>query len=275
VAWDAALELGFAADRGATRLARRAQRGPLYVQRPFHPEGPGVCHVVLLHPPGGLVGGDALAIDVKVAAGAAALVTTPAAGKAYRTAGLPVRQRCTLSVADGASLEWFPQETIVYDGAVATLETIVELAPGARFIGAEALCLGLPARGEAFGRGSCRQVIELRRDGRPLFVERGRFDGRGPAQVARWGLGGATVIALVAAAPAPPPPIVDELRGHAAALDGGEAAAVTVLGSGETMVCRYLGGSAERARRFVHDVWRRLRPALLGRDAVAPRIWAT
>jgi urease accessory protein len=178
-------------------------------------------------------------------------------------------------VEDGASLEWFPQETIVYDGAVATLETIVELAPGARFIGAEGICLGLPARGEGFERGSCRQVIEIRRDGRPLFIERGRFDGRGRAIDARWGLGGATVIALLAAAPAPAPPIVDDIRACAAALAGGEAAAVTVLGAGETLVCRYLGASGERARRFVHDVWRRLRPAILGRDAVAPRIWAT
>jgi urease accessory protein len=118
-------------------------------------------------------------------------------------------------------------------------------------------------------------VIEIRRGGRPLFIERGRFDGQGRALGARWGLGGATVIALLAAAPAPAPAIVDEIRGCAGELDGGEAAAITVLGAGETVVCRYLGGSAERARRFVHDVWRRLRPALLGREAVAPRIWAT
>ena len=272
--WDAALELGFATDGRATRLARRAHRGPLCVQRPFYPEGPEVCHVVLLHPPGGLVGGDRLAIDVVVASGAAALVTTPAAGKAYRTAGLPAGQRSTLTVEDGASLEWLPQETIVYDGAVATLETRVELGRDARFIGAETICLGLPARNEAFAHGSCRQVVEIWRAGRPLFIERGRFDGGGPGLDARWGLGGATVLGLLVAVPVPPAPVIDELRDHAAALPAGEAAAVTVLG-GETLVCRHLGARSERARAFVHDVWRRLRPALLGRAAVAPRIWAT
>ena len=245
--WDAALELGFATDGRATRLARRAHRGPLCVQRPFYPEGPEVCHVVLLHPPGGLVGGDRLAIDVVVASGAAALVTTPAAGKAYRTAGLPAGQRSTLTVEDGASLEWLPQETIVYDGAVATLETRVELGRDARFIGAETICLGLPARGETFGRGSCRQVVEIWRAGRPLFIERGRFDGGGPALGARWGLGGATVLALLAAVPAPSASVVDELRAHADTLPTGEAAAVTILG-GETLVCRHLGASGERAR---------------------------
>jgi urease accessory protein len=275
LAWDAALELGFVAEAGATRLARRAHRGPLYVQRTFRPEGPEVCHTVLLHPPGGLVGGDTLAVDVEVAAGAAALVTTPAAGKAYRTRGLPVRQRCALTVGAGASLEWLPHETIVYDGAIATLETAVDLAPGARFIGADAVCFGLPAGGAPFSRGSCRQLFEVRRGGRPLFVERGRFDGGGAALARRWGLGGATVLALLVAAPAPDEAAAADVRARAGAVDGGDAAAVTVLGDGEALVCRYLGASAERARAFVHDVWRRLRPALLGRPAVAPRIWAT
>ena len=99
VGWKAALQLGFAAEHGATRLARRAHRGPLAVQRPFLPEGPAVCHVYLLHPPGGLVGGDELAIDVDVDADAHALVTTPAAGKVYRTNGAPVRQTQRLRVA--------------------------------------------------------------------------------------------------------------------------------------------------------------------------------
>jgi len=116
--WQASLELAFAADTsGATRLDRRAHRGPFLVQRPFFPEGREVCHVYLLHPPGGLVGGDELRLDLRVGEGARALVTTPAAGKAYRTLGPVSRQTQALSVADGAALEWLPQETIVYDGA--------------------------------------------------------------------------------------------------------------------------------------------------------------
>jgi urease accessory protein len=277
VSWEASLERGFEADGGATRLAHRAHRGPLCVQRPFRPEGPGVCHVYLLHPPGGLVGGDALSVDVRAAAGSAALVTTPAAGKAYRTLGAPVRQVNALHVAAGASLEWLPAETIVYDGARATFDTRVTLEPGARFIGAETLCLGLPARGEPFARGWCRQLVELRRGDHPLFVERTRFDGGAAVLDRRWGLGGATVLGLLTAVPAPEPALLDELRARAAAVRPGEAAAVTVVGRGEdaTLVCRTLGGSAERSRQFIHDVWRLVRPALLGRPAVSPRIWAT
>jgi urease accessory protein len=185
--WQARLELGFASAEGATLIDHRAHRGPLVVQRPFYPEATGrdVCHVYLVHPPGGLVGGDELAVDVRVGAGAHALVTTPAAGKAYRTSGEAVRQTQTLRVAGGGALEWLPQETILYDGAHATLDTRVELAPGARFVGAETICFGLPARDEPFARGACRQRFSIARGGRPLFVERGRFDGGGPVHTAR------------------------------------------------------------------------------------------
>jgi urease accessory protein len=272
--WEASLELGFSASRGTTALTHRSHRGPLYVQRPFRPEGAEVCHVYLLHPPGGLVGGDRLSVDVAVGESAAALVTTPAAGKVYRTNGPEGRYGSRLRAAASGSLEWLPQETIVFDGAAVVLETRIDLAATARFIGAETICFGLPARGEPFARGSCRQVVELRRDGRPLLVERSRFLGGAAVVSRRWGLGGATVLALVMATPAPVASVVDELRSLAAAAPPGDAAGVTVLG-GETLVCRYLGGSAERARAFVHDSWRRLRPAVLGRPAVAPRIWAT
>ena len=284
VGWQAAIEMGFAWTGGTTHLARRAHRGPLVVQRPFRPEGPTVCHVYLLHPPGGLVGGDELTVDVEVDAGAHALVTTPAAGKIYRTTGAEVRQTQRLRVAESGTLEWLPQEAIVYDGARATLETRVELAGDARFIGIDAVCFGLPARRAPFERGRCRQAFELHRDGRPLLVERGCYDA-GPADgvmSARWGLGGASVLAFLVAAPAPAAEAVDGVRALAAAATaatttttGGDIGAVTVVGDGDALVARYLGRDAERARTFLHEAWRLVRPTLLGRAAVPPRVWAT
>lgn len=273
--WEAALNLGFVQENGATRLARRSHRGPLVVQRPFLPEGPGVCHVYVLHPPGGLVGGDDLTIDVEVDAGAHALVTTPAASKIYRTTGAVARQVQRLRVAGGATLEWLPQEAIVYDGARAALETRVELEDGARFIGIDAVCFGLPAGRAPFERGSCRQTFELRRAGRPLLIERGHYDAGGDVMRARWGLGGASVLAFMIAAPAPADAEADTVRALAAAAPDGDLAAATIVGDGDALVVRYLGHSAERARAFLHDAWRLLRPALLGRAAVPPRVWAT
>jgi urease accessory protein len=275
VGWSAALELGFTADGGATRLARRAHRGPFVVQRPFFPEGRDVCHVYLLHPPGGLVGGDDLRLDLRVGPAAHTLVTTPAAGKAYRTLGPVARQSHALTVEAGGTLEWLPQETIVYDGASVEIETRVDLAPGARFFGAETLCFGLPARRAPFARGSCRQIFDLRRDGAPILIERGRFGGGAPVQTAPWGLGGATVLTLIVAAPAPKAAIVDGLRALAAETPEGDRAAVTVLGDDTALIVRHLGGGAERARAFAQTIWQSVRPALLGRAATAPRIWAT
>src|SRR3569623_3774405 len=135
--WQARRELCFAIRGGRSTVTSRRQHGPLRVQRPFFPEGAGVCHIYVLHPPGGVVGGDELEIDVAVRAGAHALITAPAAGKFYRRAGAPARQPQLLRVAAAAALEWLPRENIVFDGARAELCTRVELAEGARFIGWE------------------------------------------------------------------------------------------------------------------------------------------
>ncbi len=274
--WSASLALGFAADDGgATILSRRAHRGPFLVQRPFFPEGREVCHVYLLHPPGGLVGGDELRLELAVGAGARALVTTPAAGKAYRTLGPVARQSQRLAVEAGGTLEWLPQETIVYDGADLEIATEVDLAPGARFIGAETICFGLPARGAPFQRGSYRQSFALRRDGVPALVERARFDGGGEAQAAAWGLGGATVLTAIVASPAPGAAVLERLQADAGRLPAGDRAGATVVADGDLLVVRHLGTGAERARRFVHHTWGVLRAALFDRAPVAPRIWST
>jgi urease accessory protein len=278
--WEAALELGFVAVDGATVCQRRSQLGPLAVQRPFTPEGPAVSHVTLLHPPGGLVGGDRLRVGVDVGPGAHAVITTPAAAKHYRSAGLPARQEQRFVVAPGGALEWLPHETILFDGAISELRTRVELGAGARFVGLDLVCFGLPARAERFQRGRCRQRLELWRGDQPLVLERGDFDGGAPVHAARWGLAGAPVIGTLLAAPAPATgreidDALDAIRALAQALPAGDLGAVTRLGDHAALCCRYLGGSAERGGAFLRAAWRLLRPPLLGRAAVNPRIWAT
>lgn len=281
--WQAWLRLAFAADAGGdTRLVERRHQGPLVVQRPFHPEGRAVPHVYVLHPPGGVVGGDDLHLQVSCGPGARALLTTPAATKAYRTAGPSSAIRQTFTVAAGGWLEWLPQETILHDGTDVTLSTEVHLQPGAGFVGAEILCFGLPARGEVFAAGRCRQRLEIWRDAGaaslPLLLERASFDADDAVHQAAWGLGQARVTGLLAIAPAPDgPDALDRARARAAAVSHipGDSAAVTVLHAGGALVARYAGGSAERAREFLHGVWSALRPLAMGRPAVAPRVWAT
>ena len=270
--WVARLELGFRARDARTVLASRRHVGPLQVQRPFYPDGERACHVYILHPPGGVVGGDSLTIDAGVERGAHALLTTPAAGKLYRSDGANAQLTQELKVADGAWLEWLPQETIAFDGARATSETRVTLTGTAGFIGWEILCLGRPAADEIYAHGEFMQRFEIWRDGAPLWWERNALAGGAPVLHAPWGLAGRSVVAtLVAVGRAPGVlPALRELLN--AEHDDGE---FSVSQLRDVLVCRYLGNSAEQARAGFIAAWRLLRPALWGIDASPPRIWAT
>jgi urease accessory protein len=127
--WCARLELGFEARAGhGTVLAHRRHEGPLRVQKALYPEGPEVCHALMLHPPAGIAGGDALSVQVRVGEGAKALITTPGAGKWYRSNGPLATQRLEFEVARGGVFEWLPQESIVFDQVHGRTETVVRLA---------------------------------------------------------------------------------------------------------------------------------------------------
>jgi urease accessory protein len=220
------------------------------------------------------VPGDELEIDIGVGAGARALVTTPAAAKVYRSDGRRASQRQCLSVAGGGALEWLPQETIVFDGARFDMDTSVVLEPGATFVGWDVQCLGRPAIGERFTRGRCRSRLEVHVGTVPLYVDRAVWDGGSDVLSQSYGLAGHPALGTMLVVGARPAwlPIVRDLiaaspwRSHLSA---------TLLGQGEVLACRYLGPSASRAREMFADVWAALRPHLLGRIAVPPRIWST
>jgi len=170
VSWHGRLSLHYRRD-GERTIAHDRHEGPLRVLQRLYPEGPGICHHVLVHPPGGVVGGDELDIEARLDPGAHALVTTPGATRFYRSSGASAAQRAALHVADGARLEWLPLESIAYSGCRAENRVRLELAPGAEAIGWDVLALGLPAAGEPFAAGVFSQHIEL--PGR--WLERGRI----------------------------------------------------------------------------------------------------
>lgn len=271
--WQARLTLNFQRRGQRTILGQWAHQGPLQVQRPFYPEGEAVCHVAILHPPGGVVGGDELRLDARLDAGAHALLTTPAAGKFYRSAGPLARQTQSLTVAPGAVLEWLPQENIVYNGARLHTLTRIELQGDARFLGWEILCLGRPAADEILATGECWQTLELWRDGEPLYLEPSRYEGGDPVLTAAWGLQEQPVIATLLCAPVMP--MVDAIRAGwtplATPSTEGERPTVTVLDS--VLICRYLGSSAGRARRFFILAWSLLRAVMLNRPSCPSRFW--
>lgn len=264
--WEASLTLGFVAKGDKTVLANRQHYGPLRVQRPFYPEG-GVCHVYLLHPPGGVVAGDRLNLNISAAAQSAALVTTPAAGKFYRSAGEQARQSVHLSVATAACLEWLPQETIIYDGAQVVNDTCLELAHGARFIGWDMLILGRPAANEGFSYGEVDLSWRILRANQLLYCERLRLDAQ--AFNARWGLNGLAACGTLFAYPA----TIHHLELVRGVIAESAGRGVTLIE--DLLICRALDARVDRLREFMQQVWVAIRQDIVQRECCIPRIWAT
>ena len=269
--WEARLELQFQREQARTVLSSRRHVGPLRVQKPLYPEGPEVCQAIIVHPPGGIVGGDTLAIDIDAGNGAQVQVTTPGAAKWYRSSGAIARSTTTLRVHPGALVEWLPQDNLLFDGARAAISMRVELAGDARFIGWDVTTLGRTESGEGFAAGSFRQTSELHRDDALLWNERTVIGGGSRALQSGAILNGAPVFGTFLAAGVA---VHDDMLAtcRAVVCVSGEGA-VTRLP--DVFVGRYRGDSAHAARAFFATLWTLLRPMFAGRDAVPPRIWNT
>jgi urease accessory protein len=242
--WRARLALEFALQGKKTVLARRDSDGPLVVQKPLYPDGPERCHAIVVHPPGGIAGGDELELSVKTEG--SALLTTPGAAKWYRSAGSWAKQ--TLQFDVEGSLEWLPRETIVFDGALAQLETIIQLGPQASYVGWEIVCLG------RFKRGRVKIDTRIMQGERMLFVEKGEIEADGRLMRSPAGLGGRSVFGTLIATSSQKISI--------------EGLAITRLPG--LLIARYLGESSEEALQAFTRLWKALRPS-----AVEPRIWST
>ncbi len=267
--WSARLRLRLERGERRTLLSGRQRSGPLGVQRPFYPEGD-TCHVYLLHPPGGAVGGDRLDIGVTAAAGARALLTTPGATKFYRSSGARADVTQRLTAERGCRLEWLPQENIYFSGARVRASTRIDLHDDARVVAWETHCLGLPARTETFDQGELVTRLEVWRADTPLLLECQRLTPHTRRRAA--GLRALPVTATLLAS-APDDDLTRRMQAAIAEVTQPGVAGLTRVD--DLLVVRYLGASTAQARELFVRLWRELRPALLGRDAVAPRIWAT
>ena len=248
----------------------RRRHGPLSVQRPFFPEGDS-AHVYLLHPPGGIAGGDDLEIDVSLAGGSSALVTTPGAAKFYRSRGPVATQSQALWVADGALLEWFPQENIFFPGANARIRTDIHLDGTARVAAWEIQCLGRPVIDERFDRGSLDAALNLVRDGRPVLRERLRVDGDAGLD-GRSGLRGFPVSATLLLNGADKD-VLEAARRILPEMSGSLVHGLTLVE--DLLLARVLARATEPVRRVFTALWREWRPRVPGRAPCEPRIWAT
>lgn len=266
--WHAELELGYGRDGDCTRPTLRRHKGPLRVQKHLYAEGPQVCQHIIVHPPGGIAGGDRLDISASVGSGAWAQLTSPGAAKWYRAAG-PAYQRLKLRVEAGATLEWLPQETIVYAGAQAELHGEIELLGDAKLLYWDMVALGRPASGERFDTGHFQAQLNIRRDGLLLWHERQRIEGSDGLLDSAIGLNGKPVFATLLISGEIDAELLERCRNLTTRVRGD----LTQLPG--LLVARCLASEALHARAWLIDLWRLLRPELLGRDAVPPRIWST
>ena len=274
--WHGRRSLHYVRD-GERTVAHDRHEGSLRVLKALYPEGHGICHHMLVHPPGGIVGGDLLDIDVALDAGTHALITTPGATRFHLIIGAAAARYATLCAADGARLEWLPLETIAYRGCIGENRVRLELAAGAQTIGWDVLALGLPAAGERFEAGVFTQQLELT----GCWLERGRIAASDKRLLdPPLGLAGLRVIATAWFASGTPLPaalresLPDTARACAEA--GPLAARCGATSPHErVVVLRVLAAHVETAMSLLTSVraaWRQLAWSLA---AEPPRVWRT
>jgi urease accessory protein len=228
--------------------------------------------MAIIHHPGGLVGGDSLHLEAMAAERCSILLTTPAASKVYRSAGLMARQHTALHVAAGASLEWLPQEQILYDGAQLRQYTHIRLATDSLFMGWELTVLGRPGCGEDFRHGFWENTLQVDLEGQVILLDIMRLADGSPAPQATWGLRGCRVVGTWLAWD-PANLVLDALRAGLDAPQADPCWAATRIH--QLVVIRYLGTNLRHAKSLFAQAWRLARPLVLGRPHCPPRLWAT
>lgn len=269
--WRARIALTFGVRREKTRVIASQRLGPLSVQRAFYPED-SVCHSYLLHPPGGVVGGDRLDVKVQVNSLAHALITTPGATKFYRSGGRLAHYHQHLQVDEDAALEWLPQENIFFPDSQLKMQTKIDLCATSRFIGWEIQCLGRPVIDEHFDRGQIRSSLKLSIDGKPLLIE--HFNSQNDQlQRSTSGLRGSAMQATMFITSSDDM-LLEQIRDNLLSFNHDQ------IVSGATrldnlIVVRFLGPQTEPLLQQMVKVWQLVRPDVMGRKACLPRIWAT
>lgn len=275
MSWQARLKLDYRVEAGRC-VARFEHEGPLRILQSLYPEGDAICHNVLVHPPGGLVGGDRLDLDIRVGPAAHGLVTTPGATRFYRSDGEPAAQHTRLQLEPGARMEWLPLEALCYSGCIAENRLEMQLDAGAELMGWDVTALGLPEAGLPFTEGSMLQHLALE----GAWLERGRIaaaDSRlldGPL-----GLAGHRCLASLFLATGSDLPrerreqaldlAREVIEAHPLALTAGATAP-----GPRVVVVRVLAPLVEPALQLLKAVRNAWRPALWDLPATQPRLWA-
>lgn len=263
--WNAQLDCTFESGPSRT-VVRRSHQGPLSIQRPFYPEG-SIAHVYMLHPPGGVVGGDHLTMNIACIDGGQGLISTPGATKFYRSDG-PCAKVIQSLKTQGGSLEWFPQENIFFTGCKADVATTITLNDDDALAWWEINCFGRPAGNEPFEQGSVGSSVNVYRGADLVLRERVRIDNRFPLGLS-CGMRGCTVSGTLLLTPLQAHCIEFVRKRH----ENRPCFSSTFFDS--MLLVRYLGDSSEEAKSGFAEIWSGLRKTLINAVPSIPRIWAT
>jgi len=276
--WHARLELAYEKTPSKTILSHRLHKGPLVIQKPFYPESE-TCHSYLIHPPGGIVGGDILELDVVLHPESHALITTPAANKFYRSKQEVALLKQTIKIENNAILEWLPQETIFYNQCNADIHTEFDLGEDAHLSYWEINCFGRPAGNDYFKQGLVKQKIEVKRNGVPIYIDRNIIDSESTILSAKWGLNNFPVMATMLVTL---PMEFNSVSANKINIEAIEALQqqsdkriVSFTLRDDLLLIRYFGYHAREALALYTECWTAIRPQLLNKKCCPPRIWAT
>lgn len=267
--WQGRLELTYRCDRGKTQAIQHQGTAPLKVQRSFYPEGEQTCHNVILYTAGGVVGGDKLKIEIALQPKSQAVITTAAAGKIYGSNGAIACQNIVQTIGADASLEWLPQETIIFNGAMFHQHLRVDLAPTATWLGWEINRFGRTARGEKFTHGEWKSATEVYRAGMPIWIDRQWLQGDEMVDSAH-SLAGYPIVGSLAWIGAP---VSKDLVNETRSLFGGEPSRIGVTRLTQGLLCRYRGDSTTEVRQWFTAVWHLLRQSFLKTSPIQLRVW--
>ena len=260
-----------------TRMGKTMHFGPLRVQRPFFPEGTDLLHMYLLHPPGGLVGGDQLVIDVHAHDQAKVLVTTPSAGKLYRNeTELDQVQQVSIKVGHDSAVEYLPQENIIFNGAKGVLNTQVQISGAGLFIGWEITCLGRPEGDALFTEGTLKQTLSVYHDDALLFIDRFNLDALSGVLTSKVGLQDYSAFATFVINRDIESAVMQQLLDLQSECNrASDHLLMGVTQKNGILIIRALAHRAEPIRNQFESIWQLLRPVVYDRNACTPRIWNT
>lgn len=270
--WHGKLTLTYQKRDNSTQVISAYHQAPLKIQRSFYPEGSTICHSIIFHTAGGIVGGDLLSQNINLQDNCHSLITTPAATKIYKTNGNIAKQNILIKLENNSFLEYLPQENIIFNGAIYQQNCRIELAENAHYCGWEINRFGRSARGEKFTQGDWKSSTEIWQNDQPLWIDNQWLPGNEIIVNSLNGLAGYSVSGTFCwIGEEITEDIIRDIR-HLAEnqVNQGETGVTQLL---KGLFCRYRGNSTTEAKKWFIDVWGLMRLNYLGRSKIIPRVW--